>query len=331
MTSPLFSLYPMKFKPILKDKIWGGSKIKNQFGISDDSIEKAGELWALSSVEGSESEVLNGHFAGNTLSEMAEIFMEDFLGEDIYVKYNIDFPLLLKIIDANDYLSVQVHPNDDIAQKKHKLKFGKSEMWYVIDADPGAQIIAGFNQPMDKQKLKKHIENGTLRDTLNFETMSAGDMIYLPAGLIHAMCPGLLIAEIQQTSDVTYRLYDWDRLDEEGNSRELHVDAAADAIDYDMKPEVIRGFNPQPNATSKMIDTPYFTASMVNLQATVEKNLEIIDLFVIYFSVSGSFELHYNEGKIEVNPGECVLVPAMIDKVILIPKTSAQVIEIVPK
>jgi mannose-6-phosphate isomerase len=326
----MFSLYPMKFNAILKDKIWGGKKIREQLGIFDETIEKCGELWLLSSVEGSESHILNGHFSGNTVSEMAEIFMEDLLGEDIYKKYKTDFPLLLKVIDANDYLSVQVHPNDEIARKKHGLKFGKSEMWYVIQADPGAQIIAGFNQPMDKEKLKNHIAKGTLRETLNFETMNSGDMVYLPAGMIHAMGPGLLIAEIQQSSDVTYRLYDWDRLDDKGNPRELHVDEAADAIDFTMKPQVIRGFVPGPNTTNRMIDTPYFSSSMVNLQAVVEKNLEIIDLFVIYFSVKGSFELLYNEGKIDVKAGECVLVPAITEKVILIPKPEAQVIEIVP-
>ncbi len=326
----MFSLYPMKFVPVLKEKIWGGNKISAMFGISNDTIAQCGEMWVISAVENSESLVSNGHFEGNSVAEMAEIFMEDLLGEEIYEKYGIDFPLLLKIIDANDYLSVQVHPSDDIASKKHQLKFGKSEMWYVIQADPGSQIVAGFNQPMDREKLITHIENGTLREVLNFETMQAGDMVYIPAGMVHAMGPGLLIAEIQQTSDVTYRLYDWDRVDDEGNPRELHVNDAADAIDFAMKPQIIRGFNPKPNATGRMIDTPYFSTSMVNLQSVVEKNLEILDLFVIYFPVKGNFDLICNEEKINVKAGECVLVPAMTEKLTLIPKPMAQIIEIVP-
>ncbi len=324
------SLYPMKFAPVFKEKIWGGQKIQQKFSIACDGIEKCGEMWVLSAVKNDETEVLDGYFQGNTPNEMSEVFMDDFLGEDMYNKYKEEFPILLKIIDANDYLSVQVHPNDEIAEKKHGLRFGKSEMWYVLDADEGAQIVAGFNRPMDKEKLLKHIEAGTLKDTLNFETMKRGDMIYLPAGMVHAMGPGLLIAEIQQTSDVTYRLYDWDRLDDNGNSRELHIEDAAGAIDYEMKPQVIRGFSPKSNNTTPMIQTPYFSTSFVNLQTIVEKNLEIMDKFVIYFCISGSFALHHEQGKENVKAGECVLVPAITDKIFLIPEPGAEIIEILP-
>lgn len=327
----MLSLYPMKFVPILKEKIWGGQNIKSIFGIFDDDIVQCGEAWMLSAVKGNESEVANGHFAGNTIAEMAEIFMDDLLGEDVYRKYVQEFPLLLKIIDANDYLSVQVHPNNDIALKKHKLRFGKSEMWYVIHADPGAHIISGFNHKMDRNTLLKHVENGSLRDVLNFEPMSTGDMVYLPAGMVHALGPGLVIAEIQQTSDITYRLYDWDRADENGNTRELHITDAADAIDYNMKPEVFRGFNPKINQTTPMLETEFFSAAFVNLHSEVKKNLESVDSFVLYFSISGRFKLEYGRGVISVSAGECVLVPAVTSQVVLTPETSAQVIEILPK
>jgi mannose-6-phosphate isomerase len=327
----MFELYPMKFRPILKEKIWGGTKIKEMFGISEPGLEKCGELWALSAVEGSESVLINGHFEENTLAEMSEIFMDDFLGEAIYEKYKHEFPLLVKIIDANDYLSVQVHPDDAMAKTKHGLHFGKSEMWYVLHADEGAHIVAGFNQPMNKEKLLKHIEQGTLKETLNYEPMQTGNMIYLPAGLIHAVGPGLVIAEIQQTSDVTYRLYDWDRFDDEGKPRELHINDASEAIDYELKPSVIRDFCPTENATVEMIKTPYFTTSFIQLETNVEKNLEIIDKFVLYFCISGKCIMIYETEKIEVTAGECILVPAYIDKVFLIPTPSAKLIEIIPE
>lgn len=321
----------MKFNPILKEKIWGGQKISKHFGMIDPEFQNCGEMWALSAVDKSESEVSNGHFAGNTLAEMSEIFMDDFIGEQLYQKYNTTFPLLLKIIDANDYLSVQVHPNDAIAKEKHGLQFGKSEMWYVIQADAGAHIIAGFNQPMTKDKLLNHIAQGTVKEILNYEPMQSGDFVYIPSGMVHAMGPGLLIAEIQQTSDITYRLNDWERLDDKGNSRELHIDEAVDAINYEIKPKVFRNFNPKINQTTPMISSPYFSTSYINLTSIVEKNLEEMDSFVIYFSVSGSFELHFDKGKVDVAPGECVLVPAITEKVFLLPSPSAHIIEIFAK
>jgi mannose-6-phosphate isomerase len=324
----MLSLYPMKFTPVIKEKIWGGSKISTLFGLNDADDKKIGELWVLSAVENNESLVLNGHFAGNTIGEMIEVFMDDVVGEEIYAKYKNEFPLLLKLIDANDYLSVQVHPDDRIAQKKHKLLFGKSEMWYVLQADEGAGIIAGFNQPMDKRKLLKHIHEGTLKNTLNFESMKAGDMIYIPAGMVHAICPGLLIVEIQQSSDVTYRLYDWDRTNEDGIVRELHIEDAADAINFDLQPKVIRQFNPEMNRTTSMMETPFFSASLIQLNQIVEKNLEIMDAFVIFFCIEGKFDLHYDQGSLSVDAGECVLVPALTDKVYIHPKQSAKIIEI---
>ncbi len=326
----MFSIYPMKFKPILREKIWGGQKIGKKFGIIDEKIDKCGEAWVLSAVKGYESEIENGHFAGNTVAEMVEIYMDDLIGEEMYAKYGYEFPLLIKIIDANDYLSVQVHPNDEIAQKKHKLRFGKSEMWYVLQADPGAHIVSGFNREMSREELLKHIDAGSLKSVLNFEPVNTGDLIYLPAGTVHALGPGLMIAEIQQSSDITYRLYDWDRKDKEGNHRELHLRDASDAIDYSLKPGIIKGFNPEINQTTPMMKTEYFSTSFIHLQSKVEKILEHLDSFVIYFALSGIFELEFDNGKIHVAAGECVLIPAITDKVVLHPKPAAHVLEILP-
>jgi len=325
----MYSLYPLKFTPVLKHRIWGGNRIKEKFGLYDASVEKCGEAWVLSAVKDSETIVENGHFAGNTLSEMCEVFMDDLMGEDAWKKFNEDFPLLLKIIDANDFLSVQVHPDDALAKKKHGLRFGKTEMWYVIHAEPGAQIVAGFNEAVDREKLSKHIEAGTLKNILKFHSMHTGDMIYLPAGMVHATGPGLLIAEIQQTSDITYRLYDWDRKDEHGQARELHIENALDAVNFELQPEIIRNFEPKINATTPMIETPYFRASFIKLHSAVEKNVELVDKCILYFALNGSFLMKYNNGESLVKAGECVLVPASADKMLLVPDIRAEIIEVI--
>lgn len=325
----MYSLYPMKFNPILKYRIWGGHKIQKNFGFNEKDMDKCGEAWVLSGVKGSESIVSNGHFAGNTLLEMSEIFMDDMLGEELYKKHNDEFPVLLKIIDADDFLSVQVHPDDAMAKVKHNMRNGKSEMWYIIHAEPGAQIVAGFNQPMNKDKLLKHIENATIKDILKFHSVNSGDMIYIPAGMVHATGPGILMAEIQQTSDITYRLYDWNRTDEQGKSRELHISDALDAIDFELKPNLIKGFNPKVNQTTPMINTPFFRTSFVKLHATVEKNIELVDSCVIYLALSGCFEVQSENDTIRVNAGECILIPACLDNFILLPDLKADILEII--
>ncbi len=257
--------------------------------------------------------------------------MDDFLGEEIYQKYGEEFPLLFKIIDANDFLSVQVHPDDRIAREKHGLKFGKSEMWYIIDADPRAQIIAGFNQPMTKEKLQKHIENGSLETVLNFVPVQKGDVVYVPSGLVHAMCPGILVAEIQQNSDITYRLYDWNRTDETGQSRQLHIAEASDAINYDLQTGVVQKLNATSGKTIPILDTPHFIAGFINLESLLMKNLEEQDTFIVYMVISGSFILAVENGKIKVSAGECVLIPAMLQQIGFLPDPSAEIIEIIPK
>jgi mannose-6-phosphate isomerase len=326
----MFSLYPMKFKPVLKEKIWGGQRIKTQYSVYDNDIASCGEAWLISGITDSETEVMNGYFEGNTVREMAEIFMDDFLGEKIYEKHGDEFPLLFKIIDANDYLSVQVHPDDEIAKTKHGLKSGKSEMWYIIDAVPGAQIVAGFNKPMTKELLLKHLESGTLQSILNFEPVQKGDFIYIPAGLVHAMCPGILVAEIQQSSDTTYRLYDWGRTDEKGQSRTLHISEAADAIRYDLKSSVIRHFQPPVNQSTPMLETTHFSAQFVNLHSTLIKNFQGQDSFIVYFTLSGNYDLICRNQTVNVKSGECILIPAMVEELVFRPNQSAQLIEIIP-
>ena len=216
------TLYPLKFKPLFLDKIWGGQKIKNVLGQNVGDIPNCGEAWVLSGVNGHQTIVSEGFLEGNELNELAEIYMGDLLGDQVYEKYGTEFPILVKILDTNDYLSIQVHPDDELAMKRHAGN-GKTEMWYIIQADDEAELITGFKTKINKQEYLTHLNNKTLKSVLNIEKVKAGEVYYTPAGRVHALGPGMLLAEIQQTSDITYRIYDWDRIDHRGILRELHT------------------------------------------------------------------------------------------------------------
>jgi len=224
-------LYPLKFQPIYKEKIWGGNKIVKRFGRKNTSSEKIGESWELSAVEGDDSIVTNGYLEGNSLSELVEIYMGDIVGDKVYEKFGDEFPLLIKFIEANDKLSLQVHPNDEVAIERHH-SYGKTEMWFVLDNEPDAELIYGFRAKTSKEEFRKALETNTFEKLLNIEKTQAEDVFYIPAGKLHALGRGLLVVEIQQTSDVTYRVSDWGRTDQNGKERELHIDLALDVIDY---------------------------------------------------------------------------------------------------
>ena len=223
-------LYPLKFRPIFKEKIWGGSKLRNQL-FKNTSSDKTGESWEISGVEGNISVVDNGFLQGKSLNDIISEYKESLLGKKIYNKFGTEFPLLIKFIDADDDLSIQVHPDDNTAKKRHK-SFGKTEMWYVIDADKNAELITGVCKNTNKGEYSELLLNKQLKTILNFEKVKKGDVFFIPAGRIHAICKGILLAEIQQTSDITYRIYDWDRKDDTGNERELHTESAIDVIDF---------------------------------------------------------------------------------------------------
>ena len=226
------SLYPLKFKPIFKDKIWGGQKIKSSLKMDFGDLPNCGEAWMMSGVEDNPTIVENGFLAGNELNEIVEVYMGELVGDKVFDQFGNEFPLLIKFIDSNDWLSIQVHPDDFLARKRN-IGFGKTEMWYMLDATDDAELIAGFNKKTDKDEYLQHLENKTLKEILNFEKVEKGDVFYIPAGRVHALGPGCLLAEIQQTSDTTYRIYDWDRIDAAGMFRELHTEEALDAIDFE--------------------------------------------------------------------------------------------------
>jgi mannose-6-phosphate isomerase len=321
-------LYPLKFTPIYKEKIWGGSKIKSVLNKDFGSLPNCGESWELSGVEGNISVVSNGYLAGNSLEEIIEVYMGDLVGDRVFETYGNEFPLLIKFIDANDDLSIQVHPDDEMAAERHN-SYGKTEMWYVLQADKGAKLQSGFNQRVDQEKYLEKLEQVELTDILNFEEVGAGDVFFIPAGRVHAIGKGILLAEIQQTSDITYRIYDYDRRDAQGNPRELHTDLALDAIDYTLFAEYKTKYEVKPNKSVELASCKYFTTNVLELTAVVEKDYNKLDSFVIYICLDGELVVETESGSELVRKGETLLIPASIENVHLKPVTaSVKILEV---
>ncbi len=320
-------LYPLKFKPILKEKIWGGQVISGLLGTDNTNIKNCGEAWLLSGLENEQSVVTNGFLEENELSELIEIYMSDLVGDKVFDKYKNNFPLLIKLLNADDYLSVQVHPDDELAQKIG-LPCGKTEMWYVMDAAPDAEIICGFNRDIDKDLFQKAIENGQIQKVLNTEHIQKGNAYFIPAGRIHALGPKSLIAEIQQSSDTTYRVYDFDRKGDDGKPRELHVAQALEALNYKSEASYKTSISEQHNTTIPVVEEPQFTVNMLNLTQGIQKDFSDIDSFVAYLCVEGSGAAEANKEIVPFGMGELILIPAMFDKVKLFPNNSMKVLEI---
>lgn len=321
-------LYPLKFKPIFKDKIWGGEKMKSVMGLDFEPLPNCGEAWVLSGVKDNESIIENGYLAGNTLNDLVEVYMYDLVGEKIFNDYGNEFPILVKLIDANDWLSIQVHPDDELA-KRRRIGRGKTEMWYVLESDEQAQIITGFNRKMDKSTYLHHLNNNSLKEIMNFETADRGDVFYMPSGRVHALGPGIFLAEIQQTSDTTYRIYDWDRVDDEGKSRDLHTDLALDAIDFNVYGDYKTRHEPREDQTVNLVSCPYFTTNLIQLaKHSLEKEIDALDSFIIYLCVKGSVEIIYPIGKEDLKAGEAALIPAIMENIIINPKEESEILEV---
>ena len=303
------SLHPLKFQPILKDKIWGGEKLNTYFSKDSDS-KILGESWEISTVPGDISKVSNGELKGKSLQELLERYTSDLLGEKNYKRFGNDFPLLIKFIDAKEDLSIQLHPDDELAKKRHN-SFGKTEMWYVMQADADANLIVGFNQDMDKETYLKHLEDKSLTKILNFDTVKEGDTYFIEAGRVHAIGAGVLLAEIQQTSDVTYRVYDWDRIDAEGNERDLHNDIAIDAFDFNMKDDFRVSYESHKNRSNEMVNCPFFITNFIEIDKT-KKIENTHDSFMIYMCVDGDVEVSTEYSTTKISKGETLLIPAAI-------------------
>ena len=323
----MLKLYPLKFRPIFVEKVWGGDRLKKVLNKNIPS-DKTGESWEISAVQDFLSIVDNGILSMNNIQELIEVFMGELVGEQIYLKYGIEFPLLIKFIDANDILSVQVHPDDHIAKHRH-YAYGKTEMWYVIDAEPDAEIIVGFNQEIDKNILLESLEKGEIVKYLQKYKVKPGDVFFIPPGTVHALGKGILVAEIQQTSDITYRLYDWGRVGLDGKPRDLHIDLAVDVLDYKPRKDYKRTYEKKLNERSLLVSCQYFTTNLIEFDKQQDYNYSGIDSFVIYMCLDGEFEIDYQRDEpILVKKGETVLIPADLDFVSLIPHKKSKILEV---
>ncbi len=320
-------LYPLKFNPVFKEKIWGGDKIRTVFGMDFAPLPNCGEAWVLSGYGDDVSVVNNGFLAENQLDELIEVYMEDLVGEVVFEKYGNKFPLLIKILNSNDWLSIQVHPDDTLAESRHNDS-GKTEMWYVADAEPGAQLISGFNREMNADLYLSNLEQGTIKEIMNYEQVQKGDVFFIPSGRVHALGPGLLIFEIQQTSDLTYRIYDFDRVDDKGNPRQLHTDLALEALDFTRHENYRTEYDHEFNKTVPVVESTYFNTSLIHFGTPVVKDYSGLDSFVILQCAEGKCMVEYDEGVETLQAGEVMLIPAVMERIRIVPLEESKILEV---
>ena len=311
--------YPLKFTPILKERIWGGDKLSTILNKETTSCF-IGESWEISDVEGDTSVVANGTFKGMSLKELQVKFGPEFIGKKNFRLFRDKFPILIKFIDAKLDLSVQLHPNDELARTRHKSN-GKTEMWYIMQADDDAKLIIDFNQPMNKKKYLENLNNKTLPQVLNFETVRQGDTYFIEVGRVHAIGSGVLLAEIQQTSDLTYRIYDWDRVDAQGRPRELHTDLALDAIDFNLPNNFNINYFKKLNVSNEMVSCPYFKTNYLELNKPLKK-INNYDSFIIYICVDGEATIETKTIGERLKQGETILLPACIKDYTIVSNSS---------
>lgn len=318
-------IHPLKFRPILKERLWGGTKLKEVFGKPIES-DITGESWELSTVKGDISVVANGSLEGKSLQDLIDSNAEELLGKSVVERFGKEFPILIKFIDAKQDLSIQLHPNDALAKERHD-SFGKTEMWYIMDADPKAELIVGFNKDVTKEEYAESIDNDTLLDLLNYEEVKEGDTFFINTGKIHAIGAGVMLAEIQQTSDVTYRVFDFNRKDKDGNLRELHTELALDAVDYEKKDDFKVSYGHEKNEVNTMVDCPYFKTNFIELTENLDLDTTQRDSFTIFMCVGGEVKISTAEGDVSIKSGETALLPASTQKISL-QSTGAKLLEV---
>lgn len=320
------ALYPFKFNPILKPVIWGGSDIC-RFKKIEPLQDGIGESWEISGVGGNISTISNGLLAGTSLEELLNHRGKELVGEKVYQKFGNTFPLLIKFIDARDDLSIQVHPDDALGKKRHN-SFGKTEMWYVVNAAPGAYLYSGFKERITPDEYPETIKNNTFTDKLQKYDVKSGDVFYLPAGRVHAIGAGCFIAEIQQTSDITYRIYDYNRKDVAGKSRELHTELAKDAIDYKVYDTYRSDYQPDINHPVQLVTSPYFTTNLLEADSRMDRDYSTLDSFVIFICMDGLCTVKDDKGNSEtLRQGESMLVAANTHSVTIIPDGFSKLLE----
>lgn len=305
-------LYPLKFQPILKEKIWGGQKLhsKSQTNLGHHKI---GESWELSGLKEQTSVVLNGEFKGQNLQQLIHKFKGELMGQSVYDRFQDEFPILIKFIEAKENLSVQLHPDDQLAKKRHQ-SFGKTEMWYIIETDKNAKLIVDFKDSISIDKYQKLLSEDDLESALNSFEVKEGDAFFIKPGLVHAIGAGVLLAEIQQTSDITYRIFDWNRKDADGNTRELHTDLALNAIDFSREVDYKIPYKSKLNSKVLLVDTPYFKTNYLEVEGSVNLDYSGLDSFVILMNVGAKDAILDCDDEIYlVSSRETLLIPASLN------------------
>jgi mannose-6-phosphate isomerase len=307
--------------------MWGGDKLNTILNKQFEQ-QQVGESWEISDVKGEQTLVSNGSLSGKTLKELISTYQSNLVGKNVYDRFGTDFPLLIKFIDAKTPLSIQVHPHDHIAKERHD-SFGKNEMWYIMDADDEAEIIVGFNKELNKESYTEQLQNETVLEVLNKEQTSAGDAFYIPTGRVHAIGAGVLLAEIQQTSDVTYRIYDYNRVDKTtGETRELHNDLALDVIDFAVHDSYKTKYDNKPNTSNQLVHTDYFRSNILTIDQSIIKDYSDIDSFVIYICTEGALELKTSQGAYSLKKGETLLLPACLNHLKITPSQESEILEV---
>ena len=310
--------YPIKFIPILKEKIWGGNKLTAL--LNKASKNNIGESWEISGVKDNVSIVSNGLLKGKSLKELITTFEGAILGHKVFKSFGNNFPLLFKFIDANKDLSVQLHPNDQLAKKQHN-SFGKNEMWYILGIEEGAKLILGFSKQVDQEIYQKHLVENTLSEILQYKNVKKGDSFFIETGTVHAIGAGVVLAEIQQSSDITYRIYDYNRLGLDGNLRELHTDLAIDAINFESKTTEL-DYKDEINIPVRLCKSKYFYTNKLIISNSIHRDLSLIDSFIVYMFLEGEGTIKVNEYSETFKEGDTVLIPALIENIKIISKSA---------
>ena len=302
-----------KFEPLLKQTLWGGDKIIPLKRLNT-KMEQVGESWEISGVKDFETIVANGPDKGKSLNQLVSEMKDQLVGKENYERFGDEFPLLVKFIDARQDLSIQVHPSDEVAHRQGK-SHGKTEMWYALPSTPGAMLYNGLKQQITPEQYKQMVENDTITDALARYEVHEGDVFFIPAGRIHTIGAGCFVAEIQQTSDVTYRIYDFKRKDKNGNYRELHTQLAAESIDYTVLDNYRTEYEPLKNEGVQVVTCPYFTTAVYDLTEPMTLDYSELDSFVILIAVKGEGRLICNGEEMPFQMGDTVLLPATTNEV----------------
>jgi mannose-6-phosphate isomerase len=319
-------LYPLKFEPVLKEKVWGGNTLATHYNKKHAKSENIGESWEISAVADNQSVISNGFLAGNNIEEIIEVYMGDITGDAIFEKFGNEFPLLIKFVEAREDLSIQVHPANELARERHNA-YGKTEMWYILESEKDSKIYTGFHEGVTKEMYKDSLIDGTLANLLNVEHPEAGDTFFTPAGRVHSIGAGTVLVEIQQTSDITYRIFDWNRKSSGKEKRDLHIDLALDAIDFNETEKNKIRKEPELNKPENLVNCEYFNTNLLRFNKSLNKEYYFIDSFVVYICTEGEFQICWEGNTEAVLKGETVLLPAMIKELVLKPKGEAQLLD----